>query len=313
MRGEDENVIGILLADIHLTLKAPVWRSAEPDWLEAQRRPLDEVKSLAKKYNCPIFCAGDVFDRWNCPVELVNWAINNLPPIYAIPGQHDMPLHRYADLHRSAYWTLIEVGRIIPIDFIMHESSEIFGFPFERNISVLKHHNNPPKLTIAIAHDYVWSGKHHYPNAPEEKRVETRSNKFTGGKLYGYDVIVYGDNHDGFLVKVGKTTIFNCGTLMRRKSDEIDYKPQVGLLLDTGEVVPHYLDTSKDKHLDTIEEEIKPELDMKSFIGELEKLGETALDFRYAMKQFLHRKRPANNEVKQIIISAMEGNSNDKS
>ena len=100
--------------------------------------------------------------------------------------------------------------------------------------------------------------------------------------------------------------IFNCGTLMRRKSDEIDYKPQVGLLLKSGEVIPHYLDISQDKYLETIEEgETKSELDMTSFMEELEKLGNTALDFKEAMKQFFHTGKTSD-EAKQIILKAME-------
>ena len=50
------------------------------------------------------------------------------------------------------------------------------------------------------------------------------------------------------------TAIFNCGCLMRRKSDEIDYKPQIGLLLESGEIKLYFLNISKDKHLDTIDD-----------------------------------------------------------
>jgi len=87
-------VLAILMADIHLSLKAPIWRSAEPDWLDAQARPLKEVKLLQDKYKCPVICAGDIFDRsrktadgWNAPAELINYAIEYLPDdMYAIPA-----------------------------------------------------------------------------------------------------------------------------------------------------------------------------------------------------------------------------------
>ena len=56
-------VLAIFLADIHLSLKAPLWRSAEPDWLGAQVRTLEEVRELHELHKCPVICAGDIFDR----------------------------------------------------------------------------------------------------------------------------------------------------------------------------------------------------------------------------------------------------------
>ena len=317
MRGNDlfpnEKVIAIFCADIHLTLKAPVWRSAELNWLDAQLRSLGEIRYLQEKYDCPVFCAGDIFDRWNCSPELINWAIEFLPDnMYAIPGQHDLPLHQYEDIHRSAYLTLVKADKIrniLPgVDIRKHDTNETFivaqGFPFGYGIEPCC--NEGPCFKIAIVHDYVWSGKHKYPNAPVEKRVMNSNNKMINGKLYGNDVIVYGDNHKGFLTKVGKTTVFNCGTLMRRKSDEVDYRPQIGLLVESGEVIPHFLGTSKDKHLDEVQSaRIIEDLDLTDFMNELEKLGKTALDFKEAVKEFLV-KGETSSKVKQIILKAME-------
>lgn len=304
MRGK--NVIAILLSDIHLSLKPPVWRSAEPDWFEAMARPLDEIKELQKEYPyCPILCAGDIFDKWNSSPEIINFALEHLPDgMFAIPGQHDLPLHNYEDIKRSAYWTLVEADKITNVtqDLINIASSELtlYGIPYGGRIDSATPHQSE-FLQIAIVHDYVWITNYGYPGAPLENNVSALEKK-----LSGWDVVVFGDNHKGFLTyKIGQTTVFNCGTLMRRKLDEIDYKPQVGLLLDTGEVISHYLDISKDKYLDKVEGKVDPELDMTSFIEELEKLGETALDFRDAMKRFF-RKGKITNEAKQVIIDAME-------
>lgn len=319
VRSEDE-VLAILLADIHLSLKAPLWRSAEPDWLAAQARPLGEVRELQRKYGCPVICAGDIFDRsrkiadgWNASPELINFAIKHLPDdMYAIPGQHDLPNHQYADIYRSAYHTLVQAGKIkdlLPVGITtIGERLVLFAYPPGYAIkSPYENDRNAGDIWIAVVHDYVWIEEHSYPNAPDEKQLDTkRINKFKS-KLYGYDVIVYGDNHKGFLTAKGQTTIFNCGTLMRRKSDEIDYKPQVGLLLESGEVIPHYLDTSRDRHLDSVDMALKEErsdLDMVEFMDELGKLGETALEFKKAMKEFLHRGKTST-QAAQIILNAM--------
>lgn len=315
MRGEDENVIAIFLADIHLSLKAPVWRSAEPDWLEAQARVLLEIDDLQLEYECPIICAGDIFDRnkkiadgWNASPELINFVLTYLPEnMIAVPGQHDLPNHQYQDIYRSAYWTLVKVKKIRDIKFenpIGIDNLRIFGFPPGFPIDPCPY-KKEGLIHIAVVHDYVWIPGCSYPNAPEEKKFGKRIAGVKNDKWMGYDIIVYGDNHKGFIHQVENTIIFNCGTLMRRKSDEIDYRPQVGLLLESGKVVSHYLDISKDKYLDTMDIAEKPDLDMTGFIDGLEKLGATALDFRDAIKMFLHRGKTSD-EAKEIILNAME-------
>jgi DNA repair exonuclease SbcCD nuclease subunit len=313
-------VLAIFLADIHLSINPPLWRSAERDWLEAQRRPLKEVRALQDKHKCPVICAGDIFDRnkkiadgWNAPAELINYAIDYLPDMYAIPGQHDLPNHQYDEIQRSAYWTLVKAGKIknIPVGLLtVGEHLVLSAFPLDYEIipGPLNGYKNKDDIYIAVVHQYRCIVGKDYPTAPGEAFLHQNESN-----LMGYDVIVYGDNHRGFITDVNRdSTVFNCGTLMRRKSDEIDYKPQVGLLLESGKVVSYYLDTSEDKHLDAVdmalkeEEEEKEDLDMSDFFDGLEKLGKTALDFKEAMKEHMHRTGRMSCEAKQIIFNAME-------
>ena len=297
-----EKVIAILTADFHLSLKAPPWRSAEEDWFKAMAKPLGEVVDLQIEYDCPVLCPGDIFDRWNSPPELINFALEYLPDnMYCIPGQHDLPNHNYEEIKRSAYWTLVQAGKIIniiPNKKIASTIGSIFGFPFGKKLTVAP---NGKALKIALIHEYIWDRGHSYPNAPIENKISITLSK------YGYDVIVYGDNHNGFLyVNMAGIAIFNCGCLMRRKSDEINYKPQVGLLLESGKVEPHFLDLSKDKYLDSIDDSIAiEELDIEEFLEELKKLGDTSLEFTTAIKQFFekHKTHPA---VQKILLKAGE-------
>ena len=315
MRGQDEKVLAIFCADIHLSLKPPVWRSAEPDWFAAQARPLLEIQELQNEYKCPVICAGDIFDRyrktadgWNAPPELINFAINYLPDMHAIPGQHDLPNHQYDDIERSAYWTLVKAGKInnmAPASVrTLSDQMVVYSLPYLYKIEPCLEEKN--YVRVAVVHDYIWIPGHSYPDAPDEKRLKKLSQNKVGGKFYGYDVVVYGDNHKGFSTYAGKTQIFNCGTLMRRKSDEIDYRPQVGLLLESGEVVSHYLDTSEDKYITAAEVVVKETLEMGELVTDLQKLGKSALDFVDAMKQYMHKHGKMTSEAKQVIIEAME-------
>ena len=93
---------------------------------------------------------------------------------------------------------------------------------------------------------------------------------------------------------------------MRRKSDEKHYAPQVGLLLESGEVKPHFLDISKDKYLDSIYDSvIIEELDIEEFLEELKKLGDTSLEFTGAVKQFFEKNK-THPVVQKIILKAGE-------
>ncbi len=312
MRSTDK-VIAIFAADIHLSHKPPVWRSAEPDWYWAMQRPLNEIADLQKIFECPVIYAGDIFDRWNSPPELINFAIKHLPKGYAIPGQHDLPLHNMEDIEKSAYWTLYKAGvlkHISPkcvgteIGFPKYPNSLIdvhafpFGFPIQEN----KRKNN--LIQIALVHEYVWIKDASYPNAPKEKKIDYTKNK--KGRIKGYDIIVYGDNHKGFWVGFEDAQILNCGTLMRRKSDEVDYQPQIGLLLDSGKMISHKLDISQDQHLESMENVNEDEkIDLSDFIEELELLGDTALDFQEAMKQYFESNK-TKKAVKKILLKAME-------
>lgn len=302
MSKTDEKVIAILCADIHLSAKPPIWRSAEPDWYEAMQRPLKELRDLQKEYNCPVLCAGDVFDKWNSPPELINFALKFLPNnMHCIPGQHDLPDHNYREIERSAYWTLVHAGKICTFteewrfwdDFIYR------GFPFGSKLKPCTKKDD--RMKVAVIHEYKWMRGHSYPDAPEENKISGKLSKL------GYDVIVYGDNHKGFLfANMEGTTVFNCGTLMRRHSDEIDYKPQVGLLLESGKVVAHFLDISDDMHIEGVDDSTPVEdMDMSEFIEELKKLGETGLEFVQRVERFF-KKNKTRKVVRKIIREGME-------
>lgn len=300
-------VVAILCADIHLTLNPPLARAKEKDWLKAQARPLDQLADLAGEHDAPILCAGDLFDRWNSPPELINWALDHLPKMLTIPGQHDLPTHNYGLMHRSAYWTLaLGASSIRGIHDLepdkTHGVQELIVEAFPWGVDL-----HPPtykgkdRLKVAVVHQYVWTIGHAYPGAPMESMLRKGMKE-----LKGWDVVVFGDNHKGFISQKGDTTVFNCGTLQRRKSDEIGYKPQVGLLYEDGTVEPHLLDVSED----VIEEtsparEAREDMELEDFLGELTKLKESELDFRDAMDRVLkeHKPKPL---VRKLILEVMK-------
>lgn len=304
-------VTAILCSDIHLSLKPPIWRSAEPDWFEAMVRPLKEISSLQNYYGCPVLCAGDVFDRWNCAPELINFAITHLPDnMWAIPGQHDLPYHNYEDIKKSAYWTLVRantINYIHPNTPTLMDGADgivMMGFPWGHKVTPvpIKRPKRNNTTRIAALHEYNWIPGKEYPTAPKTSRLTSKRKNFKG-----WDIVCIGDNHKGFKYKIGETTFFNCGSLMRRKSDEVNYRPWIGLVTTDKDVIPHYLDTSKDKYLQMAKDSKGcpgKALDMDGFLQGLAELGKDALDFETAIKHYNHKhntRRPVRNIIKESM------------
>lgn len=314
MRKTVKGVVGIVCSDIHLSHKCPVARSVEPDWYYAMARPLLEIDRLREVYGgVPVVCAGDIFDHWKSPPELINFAIDYLPNgMYSIPGQHDLPFHSLDDIKKSAYWTLVHTQSIInlPARSAMHASANLrlWGFPWNVPVELEKDDVHPEdvKYTIgdgpirlAVIHAYNWRKGHSYPGAPVEGGC-IRWQKKT--KLF--DASVFGDNHKGFMF--GKN-MMNCGTLMRRKIDEKKYQPQVGLITKWGKIIPHYLDTSEDLFIDEkdLTELAEKTLEVGQLVTELSGLGDKGLDFMESVKRYC-TKNGIDKAVRRIILEAME-------
>lgn len=301
-------VVAILASDLHLSHKSPLARSCEPDWYKAMARPLYQVRQLMMDYKCPLIVAGDIFDRWNAPAELINWTLIHLPRCYAVPGQHDLPNHSYKDIRRSAYWTLCQAGLVTnieprqPMETPTKTPLRLHGFPFGFRI-------RPPKdvhdmlIEVAVVHKYVWIKGQSYTDAPRDQRLRAYA-----PDLKGYNVALFGDNHKGFDWAMGSgCRVVNCGGFMRRKCDEQSYKPSVGLLYADGTVSRHYLDTKEDQFVSP-EKLVLAALkgaEMLDFVEELKGLGDRAIDFRQAVERAL-QKENADEETRRIVLEAFD-------
>lgn len=301
------NPVAILCSDLHLTLKQPVCRN-DDDWMETQAFALAQISVLqgilADQIGDfpPILCAGDIFDKWNPPPELISFAFRNLPKrMLCVPGQHDLPNHRMDEMFKSAYGVLVEAERIHDLSLHQHNKQVSFhGFGWNQKIA-------PPdksfknSLKVAVIHKYVWKTGFSYAGAPESARIQSLN-----APLSSYNVAVFGDNHKGFSVRLKNgTEVFNCGGFIRRKSDEIHYKPQVGILYEDGSVKPHFLKTDLDKFHPNTKRQEEEAFDMKDFLEQLEGLGEQALDFREAVKAYF-RENNVPKAVKALTLAALE-------
>jgi hypothetical protein len=181
----------------------------------------------------------------------------------------------------------------------------VWGYPWGEEVEGLreleKDEGYEDVMDVALIHSYVWQGRHKYPGAPASSNIKSLREK-----LIGYDVAVFGDNHDGFTSSSGDCVVYNCGCLIRRKSDERHYKPAVGLLYEDGKVGRHFLDTSEDRWID--EEDVPTESSpdgLDDFIEELKGLDVVAgLDYRGELLRYI-KDHGVSDSTKRELLDAM--------
>lgn len=303
--------IAVSVSDIHLCQTPPPARSKELDWFEAQLRPIIKLKELRDSldHKLPIICAGDIFDKWNPPLELVNFALKYLPPMYAVPGQHDLPHHNLSEIKKTAYWTLVEAGRVYHLGYDVPVGAGecmLWGFPWGTKLKKLSKPHSM-SVDVAVLHHFVFTPRTGYPGAPEAYRA-----RLLQRELEGFKVAVFGDNHKGFQVapSEGCPSILNNGGFMRRRSDEADYIPCAGVIYSDGSVERVPLEAHEEFQVVPQREKSRDnKSDFRELLGELGGLSEVSSDFKQELQRELTRREPTE-RVKDIVWMAVEKDSN---
>ena len=313
MKKKTKRVLAVAISDVHLSHTPPVMRSSEPCWYAAQQRVLRQVCKLCTEGDAPLIIAGDVFDRWNSCAQLIHCAneeFSRFPKgVCMIPGQHDLPQHRYADRHRSAYGVLAQNKNVLDMDLgqggePVYEPPVPFvlaAFPWGRELKGTSDENS-----IAVVHKYCWMKGFNHGGALSSKERFNRHRK----SLKGYRVAVFGDNHKGFSSwsNIGdETAIVNCGTLMRRHADEAEYQPKAWLIYEDFSIDTVEWDVSKDVLISTTDSErtILEMSGVEQFIEELSNLGDSSIDFVSAVKEVLKHKK-VKERVAKIVLKSIE-------
>lgn len=312
-----KQVAGLSLSDLHQTLAPPPLRCVEKDWLLVLRRYWEEIKiEMAFHPNVPIILAGDIFDQWKVTPEIINFLLETMPycDIYGIPGQHDLPFHSYAEIKKSAYWTLVAAGRIKNLEPGVQTSAgslNLYGFPWEHPITrPVK--DNGLSLNVAVVHAYIWKEERSDNPFPEDS---THWKKYIP-QLKGYDVAVFGDNHMGFKARHQKKndrylTIVNNGCFLRRRAQEISYTPSFSIIYADGSVERRpFRCAEKDQFLERAELieslEKQYQIDMTGFLEEIRGVADRGIDYVQIMKQRI-RKAKVPSQVRKIILEILEG------
>lgn len=256
----------------------------------------------------PIIVAGDLLHSFNQPPELINHLIDVMPAVYAVAGNHDLSNHSLNDINRSAFMTLIQAGKVTRLfakpSNKVHPDVLTTGFACGQEPCVGPIDSD--RLNLAVVHAYCYEG-HTYPGVNPHYHWSNWIER-----LKGYDVVHFGDNHTAIHVARKDTTLFGAGAFIRRRGDERHLKPHVGILMSNGTVEKRYLDTSKDKWVEGLDEVAAGTagVDCNDFLEALLDMGNAGIDFNEAVREYMRlHKSECTPEVRRLILRILESNS----
>lgn len=305
----------ILTGDIHLRDDTPLCRT--DNYFEAQTESILFIRGLQKKYDgIPVLDAGDLFNKWRPSPYLLAWAIDNLPYIITVPGNHDIPYHNVVLLDRSGLNVLDAAEKIqISIDeYIFPEppivpkvlNLLICPFPWgakmkkyeEREYPKLLWQQYPPRK-VALAHTLVYKNENLWPGLQADKAIDLL-------RRTNFDLIVTAHNHKSFVVEYEGRLLVNPGSMMRMAADQENHKPCVFLwYAKTNTVEPVFLPI-KEGVISREHIEIKQNHDkrMEAFVTHLKNKYEVGLSFESNLELFFNKNR-TQKAVKNLIWEAV--------
>lgn len=306
MKKDKKYADAILISDLHLTDSIPVSRT--DDYISAQIHKLRFIQTLSDKNgNCPILCAGDIFDRWKASPWLCTMAFHYLPkPFITVPGNHDLPMHSLEHYGKSALSLIASVSDQINVlkgEGLGYGNLLITGIPFGQ----IDEFDVPDmgKTTgrrILILHGLVWKSNRPLWSKGSYTDLELL-NKFGND----FDLILTGDNHTTFTTKYKNSWLVNPGSMMRITVDQIDHKP-CGYLYyaENNEIKPVYFPIEENVHSkEHIQRKKERGERIAAYIEKISGEWEMGLSFKKNLERFFVKNKIPK-KVREIIWRHLE-------
>ena len=277
----------ILTSDWHIMEHTPPCRI--DDFLKTQLFKINQIKQLQHKYKCPIWHAGDLFEKARPSLYLLKRILKYFPEQFnTIFGNHDMPEHNMELWDKSGVGLLYETKVIDLFRGKNYGQKEPSYFTFKNR-------------KILITHEMVWQGKEPWPGCTDP-RIEELFNIYPEP-----DLILVGHNHKTMVVEKNDRLIVNPGSLTRHKADQMDHKPCV-FLYDTAKnkAITHYLNINEGvmsrEHIDV---QKSKDLQLQKFVDSLRTKKAKSISFEKNVEILLNQNK-ISNKLQQIIKGWME-------
>jgi len=287
------NLIAYACSDLHLDEKVPEARKGEKDWFACQENCLNFISETVNG-EVPLILAGDLFHHPKVSPRIEKLAMQFIgrQDTIMIPGQHDLPNHMVRNIEQSSYGVVeyhrkevharVECG----IDF------QPVCYPYGSEFVKQKY----LKPSVVVIHHLAWHKEEPYPGAPESGNVKSLL-RAIGRPTF----IVAGDNHKGFTTTIGGVTIVNCGSMMRRTADQVDYKPRMYALYDDGTTKAVYFPIEDDVISREHREEMKARDErVVAFVKKMKGI-KIDLSFEANMDRFCKK-----NKVKEAVVEQIQ-------
>lgn len=219
----------IATADWHLSKTTPISRT-DADYYQSCLDKVEQIVNYAKEYDAIICIAGDIFDNLKVTPYMINSLYEKLQGIraFSVAGQHDMEYRNVTD--SCAYSTLVKLGCIMHLNRhteYHHSRCGIAGVSFNEEV--------PRNLNakVALVHKTITEN-----DPPFFLKDAVRASSIMK-LMQGCSIIISGDYHVPFVKRKQNQVLINCGSLMRKGKDQMEYKPCVWLVdTDTLDVEP---------------------------------------------------------------------------
>lgn len=287
----------ILCSDIHLREDTPVCYTG--DYQKEQWQCVNFISDLQKKYNCPVLCGGDLFNKSNPSLNLVRETILHIPDkFFVIYGQHDLPSHSIELSHKCGIDLLSTAGSLTILTGTHFGQEPDYENNLEGHSSFIIKGSNYRRIL-------VWH-KLAYQTIPFLGATGGNAKELLK-KYPQFDLILTGDNHCTFVEEYQGRILVNPGSMMRMTAAQIDHKPCVFLwYADTNTVVPVYLPIQEGiisrEHIE-VKEERNERID--AFVSKLNTNYKLEISFEENLTQFFEVNN-TEEDIKKIVYKSIE-------
>ncbi len=279
---------GIAIGDVHLCEKAPICR--KDNIRKTQIEKLQQIVDLCHKKDCPLFIAGDFYDKWNIGFDLVNEvnAVLDNVDAYVVAGNHELPNHNISLFNRSPL-SLTKVKMLSGICL-----DNVCGYDFGAE----EVFNTCP---VIVEHRmcYLSDPIKGYEGNKYDVAYLINTDKYKHAKL-----IITGDNHKAFVYTNHDGRMWlNTGPIVRTSVAEKEYDPSAWYF-ELNEIMinieRHKLNVDLEA-VDRIEMYINKVKDsmVSEFAEDIAKQATLALDFNKIIDELLVS---ADSDVREATI-----------
>lgn len=285
----------IVTADWHLRATKPRCR-ADEDWIETQRKALEQVVKIAQGKQCSVFVVGDVFHSnsdtsFECIKMVQDFAqcLFGFGKMYLLCGNHDLPYHSSDNISRSAIGLLLNSNNIQLIKNLPNVSAPNFDEPVENKKFVFRH-----ILTF-----------------PDAKSIPPNVDAMTAKELLeetpNAEWIFTGDYHKYFHYEKNGRHVVNSGCLLRQVADMKDYQCGVYYVDTDNDIVDFIPIIDSEQLIDDsyILQENEREERIDNFVQKLKDTESVSLDFLANVESALQSNK-LESDLKEVIEELLE-------